>query len=113
MFNAWVKANSSCPHEQVSTKPSRQTTSGMQEGQQGIPEMFCEVLGSIEVTVGAMAHAQLACEVAVMHVLPKLLPTKEVDVAEATEGVGCCHMGLQLLLTGKHWQLQRERTPSL
>lgn len=77
------------------------------------PEMFSEVLGSIEVRVGAMAHAQLTCEVMVMHVLPKLLPTEEMDVAEPTEGVGCGHMGLQLLLTGKHWQLQREGASSV
>lgn len=60
-----------------------------------------------------MAHAQLAGEVAVMHMLPQLLPTEEVDIAETAEGMGRRQMGLQLLLTGKERQLQGKRPPCL
>ncbi len=60
-----------------------------------------------------MAHAQLAGEVAVMHMLPQLLPTEEVYIAEITVGMGRRHMGLQLPLTGKQRQLQGERPPRL
>ena len=77
------------------------------------PEMLCQIISSVEMGVCAVAHAQLAGEVAVMHVLPQLLPTEEVDMAETTEGMGRRQMGLQLLLTGKQRQLQRERPPCL
>ena len=61
----------------------------------------------------AVAHAQLTGEVAVMHMLPQLLPSEEVDIAETAEGMGRCQMGLQLLLTGKQRQLQGKRPPCL
>ena len=77
------------------------------------PEVLCQVISSIEMGVCAVAHAQLAGEVAVMHMLPKLLSTEEVDIAETTEGMGRRQMGLQLLLTGKQRQLQGERPPCL
>ena len=77
------------------------------------PEVLCQVISSIKMGVCAVAHAQLAGEVAVMHVLPKLLSTEEVDIAETTEGMGRRQMGLQLLLTGKQRQLQGERPPCL
>ncbi len=77
------------------------------------PEVLCQVISSIEMGVCAMAHAQLAGEVAVMHMLPQLLSTEEVDIAETTVGMGRRQMGLQLLLTGKQRQLQGERPPRL
>lgn len=77
------------------------------------PEMLCQIISSFEMGVCAVAHAQLAGEVAVMHVLPQLLPTEEVDIAETTEGMGRRQMGLQLLLTGKKRQLHGERPPCL
>lgn len=77
------------------------------------PEMLCQIISSVEMGVCAVAHAQLAGEVAVMHVLPQLLPTEEVDIAETTEGMGRRQMGLQLLLTGKKRQLHGERPPCL
>ena len=55
-----------------------------------------------------MAKAQLAGEVVVVHMHPQLFSTEEVPVAEAAEGVGRAQMGLQLPLTGKQGQLQRE-----
>ena len=77
------------------------------------PEVLCQVISSIEMGVCAVAHAQLTGEVAVMHMLPQLLPTEEVDIPETTEGMGRCQMGLQLLLIGKQRQLQGERSPCL
>ena len=77
------------------------------------PEMLCQIISSVEMGVCAVAHAQLAGEVAVMHVLPQLLPTEEMDIAETTEGMGRRQMGLQLLLTGKKRQLHGERSPCL
>ena len=53
-----------------------------------LPEVFCEVVSSSKVALGAMAEAQLAGEVVVVHMLPQLLSAEEVLVAEAAEGVG-------------------------
>ena len=53
-----------------------------------LPEVFCEVVSSSKVALGAMAEAQLAGEVVVVHLLPQLLSAEEVLVAEAAEGVG-------------------------
>ncbi len=58
------------------------------------PEMLCQVISSVEMRVCAVAHAQLAGEVAVMHMLPQLLSTEEVDIAETTVGMGRRQMGL-------------------
>lgn len=77
------------------------------------PEVFCEVVSSSKVALGSMAETQLAGEVVVMHMLPQLLSAEEVLVAEAAEGVGGGQVGLQLLLTAKHGQLQREGALSL
>ena len=63
--------------------------------------MLCEIFGSSKVALRAVAQAQLAREVVVVHMLPQLLGTEEVLVAEAAQGVGRGYVGLQLLLTGK------------
>lgn len=70
--------------------------------------MLSEVISSSKVALSSLAQAQLAGEVVVMHMLPQLFSTEEVLVAEAAQGVGSAQMGLQLPLTGKQGQLQRE-----
>ena len=75
--------------------------------------MLSEVFSSSKVRMGCMAKAQLAGEVVIVHMLPQLLPTVEMYTAKAAEGVGRRQMSLQLLLIGKHRQLQREGSVGL
>lgn len=75
--------------------------------------MLSEVFSSSKVRMGCMAKAQLAGEVVIVHMLPQLLPTVEMYTTKAAEGVGRRQMSLQLLLIGKHRQLQREGSVGL
>lgn len=75
--------------------------------------MLSELLGACKVVVVPLAQAQLACEVAVVDVLPQLLATEEVDVAELADAVGFCHMLISGSLAAVDWQLQRKGAMSL
>ena len=75
--------------------------------------MFSELLGAGKVVVVPLTQAQLACEMAIVDVLPQLLTTEEVDVAEFADAVGLCHMLISGCLAAVDWQLQRKGTMSL
>ncbi len=89
MTQAWLtKANACHAHAQPNSQLSILTATIKRCELSDKPEMLCEVFSSIEMGVCPVTQAQLAGEVLVMHMLPELLPTEEVDVAEAAEGVG-------------------------
>lgn len=65
--------------------------------------MVSELLWASEVIVKPLAQAQLAGEVIVVYVLPELLPTEEVDVAELAYTVRLRHMRVKSSLGFVHW----------
>ena len=75
--------------------------------------MLSQILCSGKVGVDAVPLTKLACKVVIMHMKPQLFPSKEVDLAEAAKRMGRGQMGLQLLVIGKHGQLQGKRSLSL